>query len=259
VSAFPGITAPPSQTLKPVLTAPVPQPQAGSVRQISAFQPRHQTERLDPVEHAREPTSGLPRRLWLAGAFVLAVVLGVGGASLLLGGGGAAPLPAPEPLVKVDPPRVDPPREPAVVPAQEPDADVDAAVVAVAEVEVEVEQPAKPVKPTPGPRRPKPVAVFKPAPEKPVERPPAPKEEPIPEGEGKLVINVGGNGRHSVVVQGEDWGPPPIARKVSSGTYRVQVKLEDGSSSGTKTSVMPDKTTVLELDPASLKWSTRSK
>jgi hypothetical protein len=47
-------------------------------------------------------------------------------------------------------------------------------------------------------------------------------------------------------------------RKVASGLYRVQVKLENGTSTSFKAAVMPDKTTVLTLDPANLHWNSRS-
>ncbi|MFZ5442182.1 MAG: serine/threonine protein kinase [Myxococcota bacterium] len=271
MSAFPAITAPPSATLKPVLSAPVPPPRPASVRQLApvpapttkqmpAAQPRRfQTDRLDPV--APRAASPLPRRLALAAAFLLAVVLGVGGAAVLLGGG----TPAPEPGHPVVVERAKPtPREPLVeVPVAEPRRELeptpDAAAVEV-EVEVEPVAPKTPVKAPP--KKPTSVAkpVEKPSPPKVAEvAPPPPVKESIPEGEGKLSINVAGSGRHVVLVQGEDWGAPPIVRKLSSGAYTVQVKLEDGTASSFKASVWPDKTTVLELDPSSLKWSTRSK
>ena len=89
--------------------------------------------------------------------------------------------------------------------------------------------------------------------------PPVPKDEPIPEGTGKLVISVGDNtARHIITVQGEEWGTPPMNRKVASGLYKVSVKLENGTSTSFKAAVMPDKTTVLTLDPANLHWSSRS-
>ena len=89
--------------------------------------------------------------------------------------------------------------------------------------------------------------------------PPVVKDEPIPEGTGKLVISVGDNtARHLITVQGEDWGTPPMNRRVASGLYRVQVKLENGTSTSFKAAVMPDKTTVLTLDPVNLHWNSRS-
>jgi outer membrane biosynthesis protein TonB len=126
---------------------------------------------------------------------------------------------------------------------------------------------AKPVepksdKPPPVKKPPKPPVVArvdKPV-EKPQEKPVVGKDEPIPEGTGKLLVSVGGNqDRSSVAVQGEDWGQPPTQKKMASGIYKVSVKLADGNSASFKATVMPDKTTVLTLDPASLKWTSQYK
>ncbi len=258
MSAFPGISAPPTATLRgPAATVEaVPAPNATSMRQLPPQKPAHRTERLPPVPP--EESGGGSRKVMLAGAFVLAVVLGVGGAALLLGN----PTP-PQPLPPTQPLVLPKPTPPPPVVVKEP-------VVVVPEVDVEPEvedagpavvvETPKPV--TPKPPRPKPVQVaVKPPPEKPVRVEPTPvqKDEPIPEGTGKLLISVGNNtGRAVITVAGEDWGAPPVKKKLSSGVYRVQVKLEDGTSSNTKTSVMPDKTTELVLDPSSLKWSSKT-
>ena len=112
------------------------------------------------------------------------------------------------------------------------------------------------------PKQPKGVAsVVKPPPpdRDPPPPPPVPKDEPIPEGTGKLVISVGDNTARSLIfVQGEEWGAPPMNRKVASGMYKVMVKLENGSQASFKAAVMPDKTTVLTLEPGSLRWSSRN-
>ena len=110
-----------------------------------------------------------------------------------------------------------------------------------------------------GTPRPKGVATVKTPVEKNDPPPQVVKDEAIPEGTGKLVISVGDNtARHLITVQGEEWGTPPMNRKVASGIYRVSVKLENGAVSNFKAAVLPDKTTVLTLDPGSMRWSSRS-
>ena len=252
MSAFPAVTAGASQTLPaPVTTMATPMPQAQSVRSLPPA--KHATERLPPV--AKERSAGARRGLF-AGAFVLAVVLGVGATVALLG-------PGPEPLVVAPPPvriapkpvltRVEPPRDPPLLnpePMKPPP------------VEQHVDVEIVPPKPKNVPK-PKGVATLVKPPVEKVEKVEAPapvaKDEPIPEGTGKLVISVGDNtARHIITVQGEEWGTPPMNRKVASGLYKVSVKLENGSSTSIKAAVMPDKTTVLTLDPANLRWSSRS-
>ncbi len=251
MSAFPGITAGPSLTVRsPVIPVATPSPQART-GPIPAPQ-RHSTERLAPIP--REDGPGKRGGIFVA-AFVLAVALGVGATVALLG-------PGPEPLVVKPPPprlelqrvqpKVDPPRDPPLMFAEKLQPTIDAG-----EEHIEVVAPRP--KLVPRPRAPVTVAVVKPPVEK-TEPPPAlAKDEPIPEGTGKLVISVGDNtARHIIIVQGEEWGTPPMNRKVSSGMYKVQVKLENGTTTTFKAAVMPDKTTVLTLDPASLHWSSRS-
>lgn len=261
MSAFPGITAGPSITVRAPVTSPMatPQPAAQSVRGLPPQ--KHSTERLPPPPPKDEGAG--KRRAIMVSAFVLAVVLGVGGTVALLGPGPEPLVVAPPPpreLPKVVPPRVEPPRDPPLMfaePVKPPPADP------VVEVE-QVEPPKVPVAkvPTPKlPKHPKVVAtvVKPPPPDKDPPPPPVVKDEPIPEGTGKLVISVGDNTARSVIfVQGEDWGAPPMNRKVASGMYKVLVKLENGSQATFKAAVMPDKTTVLTLDPGSLRWSSRN-
>ncbi len=263
MSAFPGISAGPSITIRAPVTSPMatPAPQASSVRSLPPQRQRHSTERLPPLNEA--PPS--KNRGLLIGAFALAVALGVGATLALLG-------PSSEPLVVAPPPprvepkvvaRVDPPRDPPLLFAEKLQPPIDAG-----EETIEVEEVVPPVAtPTVKPKviKPKVVGAVKPPVEK-TERPdkvdsppPIPKDEPIPEGTGKLVVSVGDNtARHIITVQGEEWGTPPMNRKVSSGVYKVQVKLENGTVTTFKATVMPDKTTVLTLDPANLRWSSRS-
>ena len=276
MSSFPAISAPPSQqSLKPLATPVVAPPSAQSVRSLAAHQPRaHRTERLDPVEQ-QSAASPASRRGVLVGAFVAAVVLGVLGVAAVfaLGGGGEPPDVAPKTTVVQS--RQSPPKETLIATARvepppvrvEPPPPIDAGEeTVVVDAPPVVKQPDKP-KP---PRTPKTPVVAKASdkptekpekPDKPPDRPPEkPKDEAIPEGTGKLLVSVGDNqGTVSVAVAGEDWGQPPIQKKVSSGYYKVSVKLADGSNASFKATVMPDKTTVLTLDPSSLKWSAQFK
>ena len=90
--------------------------------------------------------------------------------------------------------------------------------------------------------------------------PPVQKDEPIPDGVGRLSIAVGGSpGRVSLTVQGEAWDEPPVQRRVASGVYRVSIKLADGTQASTRATVMPDKLTVVTLDASSSKWTTQIK
>lgn len=249
MSAFPGISAGPSITALAMAAPPPPQPSRPTLQQ------RHSTERLTPMEPSE---TGHQRKVMLVAAFIVAVVLGTGATMALLG-------PAKEPLVVPPPPprlvekvqpRVDPPRAPPLLTAEPPRV-IDAGPPEVA-VEIEVPTPT----PTPRPKgspRPKLVGAVKTPVEKNDPPPQVVKDEAIPEGTGKLVISVGDNtARHIITVQGEEWGTPPMNRKVASGMYRVSVKLENGTVSNFKAAVLPDKTTVLTLDPGSMRWSSRS-
>lgn len=270
-SAFPPITAGPSMTMRSPVGAinTTAAPNEQSVRALNPLKtvtmPKHATEKLPPPP-PREESSGTGKKILYGAAFVIAVALGVGATMMLLG-------PQPEPLVVKPPPptpivvaKPEPKRDPPLLTAEPEPVVIDAG-----DVEITEDPPVQPPKPEPvavvkkPPTQPKvpkqpPPTVVKPPPVEKVETPPpAPKEEAIPEGTGKLVISVGDNtARHVVSVQGEEWGTPPLNRKVSSGFYRVMVKLENGQSSSFKAAVMPDKTTVLTLDPGSMKWSSRS-
>lgn len=268
-SAFPPITAGPSMTMRSPVGAinTTAAPNELSVRGLNPLKtvtmPKHETEKLPPPP-PREESSGVGKKLLYGAAFVLAVVLGVGATMMLLG-------PEPEPLVVKPPPptpivvpRPEPKRDPPLLTAEpEPVLVIDAGDVEITEdpPEPKPEPVAVVKKPPTQPKVPKQPPTVRPPPVEKAETPPppAPKEESIPEGTGKLVISVGDNtARHVVSVQGEEWGTPPLNRKVSSGFYRVLVKLENGQSTSFKAAVMPDKTTVLTLDPGSMKWSSRS-
>ena len=269
MSAFPGITAGPSITVRAPVSAPPTQtaaPKAQSVRGLPAA-PRHSTEKLPPMPPPEEGSGN--KKMMFIGAFVLAMVLGVGATLALLG-------PAKDPLVIEPPPprdepkvlvaKVDPPRDPPLLTAETNERTQPAVVIDAGEEHIDIEAAVTPtVKPKNNPPVKKNVPPVKLPPSEKTERvvvekvqPPPQKDEPIPEGTGKLVISVGDNkGRSVITVAGEEWGAPPINKKIASGMYRVSVKLENGTSSSFKATVMPDRTTTLMLDPGSLQWSSR--
>ena len=271
MSAFPGITAGPSITVRsPVggaLATPAPKQQSQRSLPAAPPPPRHSTEKLPPMP-AREEGAG-SKRVMLIAAFVLAVVLGVGATFALLG-------PSSEPLVVTPPPKrdepkvlvakVDPPRDPPLLTAEK--IEKVQPVIDAGEEHLDVEAPTVKAPKNVPPVKPKNTPPVKPPPPEKTEKtervvveklaPPPPKDEPIPEGTGKLVISVGDNkGRSVITVQGEEWGAPPISKKIASGMYKVLVKLENGASSSFKATVMPDRTTTLTLDPGNMQWSSR--
>jgi serine/threonine-protein kinase len=219
----------------PVITAP------GPVRPPRPMR----TERLDPVPPP-PPRSPLKNPLVVL-AFVGSVALGVGLVVWLTDP--TAPLPVAVTPVVPPAPTPTPVEPPKPLPR-----------VVVPDVEVRVEpEPVKrveapPVAPVPAPRPPRPVRPPAPSPEK---KEPAAVEAAIPAGEGKLRINVSG-ARASILVGGDDWGEPPVNRKVASGALKVTVKLADGSSSSTRAVVLPDQTTIVTFDASTQKWSTRT-
>ncbi len=157
-----------------------------------------------------------------------------------------APPPPPSPRPLVVPPLeqvVEAPPAPAPEPAPSP-------------------APVRPSKPL---TRPVPVRL---APDEPIRHPRAVKPEPkatvpeepapvIPAGEGKLRISATDpSAVASILVGGEDWGSPPVNKKVSSGLYVVTLKLADGKRSlPWKGPVQPDRTTALVYDVGSGKWT----
>jgi hypothetical protein len=164
--------------------------------------------------------------------------------------------PAPQP----DPIAVMPTRVPEVVVAKVeplPPPTVKEPVIDAGEETIEIEPTPEPLPKLPKQKTPKlPIVTTVPPKEKPKNDAPPPKEkdEAIPEGEGKLVINVSG-GSGDVVVDGTRWDTTPVQNKLPSGTHKVTVKLPDGQSAVTRVAVWPDKTTRLTLDSSSLKWS----
>lgn len=277
MSAFPGITAPPSQaSMKPV--AVVQAPSAQSVRSIAAHRPsssQHRTERLDPVEKAASGSSSGKRNGVLVGAFIAAVLLGVlGVAAVFAFGGGGEPLD--QPLVNKNPvtvqsrqsppkdvlvatARVDPPvrvEAPTVIDAGEETVVVDSPPVVKTNVPVVIDKPKTP-------RTPKnPVVVAKndkPPEVKQPDKPPEvkqPKEDDvIPEGRGKLQVKLADDSISATVVVGsDDWGLAPTVKPIASGYHKVVVKI-GGSTVTYRVAVMPDKTTRLTFDSSSGKWS----
>lgn len=265
-SAAPGVSM---TGLDPVSAQPVPAPNEASVRALSpllratpqsAPAQRAATRGTERIETAA-PKEG-PKKGLLIGAFVAAVVLGVGGTVALLSLQQPHPTPvAPtEPVVvaKVEVPTPKPklPEPTPVVVTPEPARTIDAG-----ETVVTIDEPP-PSKPTvPKVQKPRVVTTRVPT-EKPpkADPPPVQKDEPIPDGVGRLSIAVGGSpGRVSLTVQGEAWDEPPVQRRVASGVYRVSIKLADGTQASTRATVMPDKLTVVTLDASSSKWTTQIK
>jgi serine/threonine-protein kinase len=257
------VTNPPTET-KPLSSAEAT-PLAGSAVQtaepLGAALPEpakkaHHTEKISPAVQSKK-TSRAPL---MVAAFAAAVIIGVLG-TLLLMDPGPTPLPPdlhPEPM----PPPVAR-GQPLVKPPPETEKPPDL-VVTDGEELVKLERPVEPPPPKDRPKvRPSgtKVAMAKAPPEKSekLERAPPPeKEDAIPPGEGKLRINVSAPSA-KIFVGAEDWGEPPVNRKVSSGHYRVTVKLPDGSSSSSRASVWPDQTTTMVFDVATQKWSSSSR
>lgn len=261
------VSNPPTQT-KPVSSAKAAAFAAATVDTTEPLgaalpepvkRPSHHTEKIarTPRPPKKKKKSRTPL---MVAAFAAAVIIGVLG-TLLLMDPGPTPLPAdlhpapvPPPVAKGQP-VVKPPPEPVKVPE---------IVVTDGEELVKIDRPndppPPPVKDKPKPKK---VAVAKPPPEKvekveKADRPPPAKEDSIPPGEGKLRISVSSSSA-KILVGSEDWGEPPVNRKVSSGWYRVTVKLPDGSSSSSKTSVWPDQTTTVMFDASNQKWSSSSR
>lgn len=253
-SAAPGVSM---TNLEPINSVPVPAPNEASVRALNPLNRAtpYRTERIDPVAPAKEA----PKKGLLVGAFVMAVLIGVGLTFAAVNS--QTPPPRPTTVKVPQPPLV------AKVEVQKPEPknvepDAPARVIDAGESTLVFEEPVTPKPPTPKIPKPKVIAAVRVPSEKPprADPPPQQRDEPIPDGVGKLSIAVGGSpGRVALTVQGEAWDEPPVQRKVASGVYRVSIKLADGTQASTKTSVMPDKTTVLTLDASNLKWTTQSK
>lgn len=202
--------------------------------------PPAQTDRLlRAAEPERAPTF---RRPLMALAFVASLIIGVFGSLLLLSGS------EPQRAVGVDaagsaPIVVKKPTLPHIE---------------VPEVNVEPDPPRVVVAPTATPsvtNRPKNV---RPPPKVEVKEPPKePEAVVIPPGQGTLRIDVRGAGRSTIIVGTDDWGAPPVNRKINSGNFKVMVKLDDGSSPSVRAVVMPDQTTIITYDAASQKWAIR--
>jgi serine/threonine-protein kinase len=210
-----------------------------------------QTDRFRNL--AGGPASFLKRPVVLL-AFLASVFIGVFG-TLLVFGREPAPVVAqpgpPPPVLRAAPPPAapellpEPPHTAADADPPSPAARLPAKPPAVT-VAVQVQHPVtRPTPPHPAPTH---VEV------KELEPPP----QAIPPGEGKLRVSVAGPGRSSVIVGGDDWGEPPVNKRVNSGNFKVMVRLDDGTTSSTKAVVLPDQTTIVSFDVPSQKWTTRT-
>ncbi len=223
------------ETLAPVAgTAPVAQPSEQSLLGVALKPPRAVTSR---------------RRL-LVGVFAAAVLVGVGGtfaAVSMLGADTPAPTPpaTPRPVVVAEVRPSPTPPVPEQVPEPPTTPVIDAGEVLVVVDDAPVKAKPKVVRATKD--RPK----ERPAP---VEKAAAPaREEVIPEGTGKLAIDVS-TGVGQVSVDGAPWGAPPVMNKLASGHHRVVVKLPSGQQFTRKATVFPDQTVRMKLDAATGEW-----
>ncbi len=248
---------PEAQASAPAVSAPSPLPAPG--RSVQAAIPTLEIRRVKapPATKVSSIATTEPfnrRTLLLAiASFVTAVVVGVLGILVLFG-------------PKAEPPRPPPPRVEQAVVVVKP---LDETPLPPA-VEPRVEPPAPPVKVDPAPVKPRadprPVPVKLAPDEAPVRPPHKAPEKPekpvevapasIPEGTGKLRIGVSTpSAVASILVNGEDWGPPPANKGVPSGHYTVVVKLADGKRSNAwKGAIYPDRISTLKFDVERGAW-----
>jgi serine/threonine-protein kinase len=256
-SAFPAITAPPSDAHAKAGVVPAP----FSGLSATALQPTtgkrdHNTERV-PAAQRQQKTS---KAVFLV-PFASAVLIGVFGTLLLFSKTKEPDISVDAPIVQVEPIKVDPeprrepkkpPVKPEVVKPVDPPPDIDL----TAPRPPEPKKPPVIAKTTPKtpPDRPEPKPVE-------VKPPVAPVDEAIPDGIGTIrIMVVGDDSGAKVVVRGaknlED--SPPLNGKVPSGVYTVVVRLGDGSLSPTwRGSVRPDDTRKLTYNIAAQRWNDR--
>lgn len=261
-SAFPAITNTPSDVYaKPKLATPAFSGQSTTgLAPSSPVKKDHNTERV-PAAKPKPPS----KKPFLLVAFAAAVIIGVFGTLLLVGG-------APEPVITIEPTTVQiEPTKPPEVKKPTVTKPVEVAKPVEAVKPVEATKPVDVVKPPPDVK--KPVLVTKVNPkltEKPVETtkpvevvkpPPPPADEVIPDGIGTIRISLTGDGSGAkVVVRGaksfED--APPFSEKVPSGLYTVMVRLSNGSlSPSRRVTVQPDSQSRLTYDVGQQRWTDR--
>jgi serine/threonine-protein kinase len=260
-SAFPAITAPPSDVmLRPVVSA-APFTGASTTGLVPTPKKKdHNTERVPAAKPAQAP-----RRAFLVVAFVSAIIIGIFGTLLVAQR-------ATEPAIDIEVPTV-------VVGADTPPPPPPAGVKPVAPPQVAT--PPPPLPPTevatveaPGPRppvtvkkpavKPKDVAVAKVDPPKPPPEvvkptPPPPVEDDVPDGIGTIRISVAGDTGAKVVVRGAAKSyeqDQPFNEKVPSGRYTVTVRLAGGNlSPAWRGVVRPDQQKKLSYDVAQGRWN----
>lgn len=256
-SAFPAITNTPSDVYaKPKLATPAFSGQSTTgLAPSSPVKRDHNTERV-PAAKGKPPS----RKPFLLVAFAAAVIIGVFGTLLIVGGG------TPEPVITVEPTTVQ--IEPTKPPAEVKKPTVTKPVEVVKPpADIDLTQP---VKPPPDVKKPALVAKVNPKPnEKPVETtkpvevvkppPPPPVDEAIPDGIGTIRISLTGDDSGAkVVVRGAKSfeNAPPFSEKVPSGLYTVMVRLGNGSlSPSRRVTVQPDGQSRLIYDVGQQRWS----
>lgn len=230
--AAPGLSAAPSITIRAPVEAKVAAPSSSSVRQMTPYR----TERLEPVA----PPETSQRKWLLLGAFAAAMLAGIAVVA-------AVSFSTPDEVRPKLPeaPRVVVPPKPATPPEKvaaplPPARDPERQVIDAGETTVVVnEPPPRPVAVKPPPR-PKPPSTPR-EPKEPRDAPPPVERAPvIPEGEGKLVVNVNGTARYHVLLDGKELGIAPVRADLRSGVYTVTVKAEGGGSSKKKLTLMPN-------------------
>lgn len=264
--------------LGPEPTATQKPPRADAPRGSGGGQ-RRLTERVMKAPAPQTTVTGRARRktrALVAATLVGAVALGSLGTVLLttLRQPDAAAKPAAEKAppagdvdISAEPPRVattaitatEPPAPAPGLPA-DPEPAPAAAPAVGATAGAGAASPAPPQRPAPAAptvrlHRPRPAVAAVPGP--PAAPEPAP-EPAIPQGEGVLRVHAQAATTTpvTVLVNGKTWGPAPQNKKIASGHYAVELRLENGKRlTATRATVLPDGKTALIYDVDAKSWS----
>ena len=255
-SAFPAITAPPTDTVaRPLVTRPPPAAPSATALEPLGPAKGPQTERVPTAKPA--PSS---RRAMLGLAFGAALAIGVFATLLFVSGPTppAPPTPVPAGPAPEAPGAVAPP---VVSPAPPPPHTLADVPTPTRDEPPGLDRTAPPVPGAPARPpsvRPKALAVKSPPPE--VRAPPAPPaDDAIPEGIGTIRISVPGDSGAKVVVRSAAKSyvqDQPFNEKVPSGRYTVTVRLANGDQSTVWRGVVrPDQQKKLSYDVAQGRWN----